>query len=62
MIFYGDSFKTDKDEWITGDIKSTIKLRYDNNYDKEVFNKISNLFKNDKNVKIEIINIDENKK
>lgn len=38
---------------------STIKLKYNSNYDKMVFEKIYNLFKNDKNVEILIIDIEE---
>jgi len=60
MIFYGDSFKNDNN-WIYGGVYSTIKMEYKKEYDKIVFNKIYNLFKNDKNVKIEILSIEENK-
>lgn len=60
-VFYADSFRIEPN-CIYGDIKNTIKMEYKQEYDKEVFKKIYNLFKNDKNVKIEIINIEENKK
>lgn len=59
-VFYADSFK-EYPGCITGDVKKTIKMTYSNNYDSEVFKKIYNLFKNDKNVKIEILSIEENK-
>lgn len=56
MIFYGDSFKKDGN-WIYGGVTSTIKMEYNQEYDKQVFNKIYNLFKDDKNVKIELLEI-----
>ena len=60
MIFYADSFKTEPG-YIYGDIRSSIKMTYKNEYDKEVFKKIYDLFKVDKNVKIEIISIEVDK-
>lgn len=57
-VFYADSFK-EYPGCITGDLRNTIKMIYKPEYDKQVFKKIYNLFKDDKNVKIEILSIEE---
>lgn len=63
MIFYGDSFRDYKENnGCIGGLKNTIKMEYEQEYDNKVFKKIYNLFRNDKNVKIEILSIEENKK